>query len=133
MKYFKDQTGAVYAFNADGSQDEFIPDSLIPITGAEADAIRAPTEAELLAQYEAALDAHLDSVAQAYRYADRTRLALRAGYPNQHQVLATAFGTWMDNCNNIAKQLYIDVQAGNVAMPTIPGFIASLPAFVAPS
>lgn len=91
-----------------------------------------PTEAELVAQYEAALDAHLDAVAQSYRYADRTRLALRAGYPNQHQVLATAFGTWMDACNDIAKQRYQEVKAGTATLPTLDEFLALLPAFVAP-
>lgn len=91
-----------------------------------------PTEAELVAQYEAAIDAHLDAVAQSYRYADRTRLALRAGYPNQHQVLATAFGTWMDACNDIAKQRYQEVKAGTATLPTLDEFLALLPAFVAP-
>lgn len=90
-----------------------------------------PTEAELVAQYEAALDAHLDAVAQSYRYADRTRLALRAGYPNQHQAIATAFGTWMDTCNDIAKQRYQEVKAGTATLPTLDEFLALLPAFVA--
>lgn len=93
----------------------------------------APSEAQIVARYEAALDTHLDGVAQTYRYADRTRLALRAGYPNQHQALATAFGTWMDSCNDIAKQLYNDVKAGTASMPaTTDAFIALLPSFVAP-
>lgn len=91
-----------------------------------------PTEAELVAQYESALDAHLDAVAKSYRYADRTRLSLRAGYPNQHQKLATAFGTWMDTCNDIAKQRYQEVKAGTATLPTIDEFLAMLPAFVAP-
>lgn len=91
-----------------------------------------PTEAELVAQYESALDAHLDAVAQSYRYADRTRLALRAGYPNQHQALATAFGTWMDTCNDLAKQRYQEVKAGIATLPTLDEFLALLPAFVAP-
>lgn len=43
MKYFKDETGAVFAFNADGSQDAFIPSNLTAITEAEADLLRKPT------------------------------------------------------------------------------------------
>ncbi|AVO53638.1 DUF4376 domain-containing protein [Ectopseudomonas mendocina] len=35
MKYFKDVAGNVYAFEADGSQDEFIPAGLAAMTGAE--------------------------------------------------------------------------------------------------
>lgn len=41
MKHFKDPaTNALYAYEADGSQDAFIPAHLVPITDAEADAIR---------------------------------------------------------------------------------------------
>ncbi|EAM9788477.1 phage tail protein [Salmonella enterica] len=36
MKYFKDNNGNVYAYNADGSQDEYIKDGLISITEDEA-------------------------------------------------------------------------------------------------
>lgn len=91
-----------------------------------------PTETQLIALYENALDNMLDGVARQYRYADRTRLALRAGYPNQHQALAIAFGTWMDGCNDQAKQLYLDVKAGTVQMPTLEQFIAGFSPFVAP-
>lgn len=35
MKYFKDKAGAVYAFEADGSQDDFISVGLLPMTEAE--------------------------------------------------------------------------------------------------
>lgn len=85
-----------------------------------------------LVSYEKELDRYLDSVAQSYRYADRTRLALRASYPNQHQSLAAAFGTWMDTCNDLAKQRYIDVKAGADTLPPLDDFIALLPPFVAP-
>lgn len=90
-----------------------------------------PDSSVLIARYEALLDQHLDAVAQKYRYADRTRLALRAGYPNEHQPLAVAFGTWMDqSCNRPAKQLMIDVIAGKKPMPSEAEFIAGLPPFV---
>lgn len=35
MKYLKNAAGTVYAFEADGSQDEFIPAGLTPMTQAE--------------------------------------------------------------------------------------------------
>ncbi|HFT8653748.1 TPA: hypothetical protein ACGSS8_005481 [Pseudomonas aeruginosa] len=38
MKYFKDKDGGVFAFAGDGSDDEFIPDGLIPMSGAEVNA-----------------------------------------------------------------------------------------------
>ena len=49
MKHYKDENGQVYAFESDGSQDDFIPPSLTRITEAEADLIRnpPPTQAEL--------------------------------------------------------------------------------------
>jgi len=40
MKYFKNANSDVFAFEADGSQDDFIPENLIPISMAEADALR---------------------------------------------------------------------------------------------
>lgn len=46
MKYFKNENNEIYAFEADGSQDDFIPAALIPITQAEADALRMPSIAE---------------------------------------------------------------------------------------
>lgn len=92
-----------------------------------------PTRAQIVAEYEAALDNYLDSVAQRYRYADRTRLALRASYPNEDQALAVAFGAWMDQqCNRPAKKLMQDVIAGIKPQPTLEEFIASLPEFIAP-
>ena len=42
MKYYKDNGNNVYAFEADGSQDNFIPSGLLPITEAEADVLRFP-------------------------------------------------------------------------------------------
>ena len=42
MKYYKNSENQVYAFESDGSQDAFIPSGLVPITEAEADALRYP-------------------------------------------------------------------------------------------
>lgn len=42
MKYFKDSNNQVYAFEEDGSQDDFISENLVPITLEEADALRFP-------------------------------------------------------------------------------------------
>lgn len=62
MKYYKDTSGKVYAFLADGTQDGFIKPGLVPITDAEADAIRNPQptqeqiHAELVASAKSALN-----------------------------------------------------------------------------
>jgi hypothetical protein len=42
MKYFKDASNNVFAFESDGSQDAFINPELAPITQQEADALRVP-------------------------------------------------------------------------------------------
>lgn len=42
MKHFKDASGAVFAFEEDGSQDDFIPKDLVPISDDEADHLRRP-------------------------------------------------------------------------------------------
>lgn len=42
MKYYKDEQEAVYAFDADGSQDEYIPEGLVAISEKEANKLRFP-------------------------------------------------------------------------------------------
>ena len=42
MKHFKNADNAVFAYEADGSQDAFILPDLVPITEEEADALRFP-------------------------------------------------------------------------------------------
>ncbi|WP_420299886.1 tail fiber assembly protein [Edwardsiella tarda] len=55
MKYYKDVNNTVYAYESDGSQDEFIKPGLVPITEKEAmDIVNPPpTHDELVAQAEA--------------------------------------------------------------------------------
>jgi len=44
MKYYKDNNDKIYAFESDGSQDEFIPSGLVTITKQQADAIIAANQ-----------------------------------------------------------------------------------------
>ena len=88
-----------------------------------------PTQADTIALYEKALDAHLDSVARLRRYDNRFTCALRAGFPGPYHDDAVAFATWMDGCNVQALALLSEVQLGNAPIPTIDEFIASLPEF----
>lgn len=89
-----------------------------------------PTQEQVIAKYESALDAHLDAVAVAYRYKDRFTFALRAGYPGPYHDEGAAFAAWMDTCNVQAFALLQSVQSGAAALPTIEDFIAALPEFV---
>ena len=102
--------------------------SIVPLSAEEVKL--AQTAA--IAAVEAAIDAHLDSVAQSYRFEDRTRLALRAAYPNPWQALGIAFGTWMDTCNAMVAAGLQDVLNGTLELPTASETIAQLPVFVAP-
>jgi len=90
------------------------------------------TQEQEIAKYEAALDAHLDSVAQQHRYRDRVTFSLRAGYPGPYQAEGIAFAQWMDACNVQAFTLLGKVLAHTAQLPTIEDFIAGLPVFVKP-
>ena len=92
----------------------------------------APTQAQIIAQYEAALDTHLDSVAKLHRYNDRFSFALRAGFAGPYQAEGIAFATWMDTCNVQAFALLQSVLDGTAELPTVEDFIAMLPVFSLP-
>ena len=47
MKHFKDLQNNIYAYESDGSQDDYIKVGLVPITDVEADALRAPTAGQI--------------------------------------------------------------------------------------
>lgn len=79
-----------------------------------------PSEPEPLtvADFEAALTAHLDATARARRYDSRITCALRAGYPGPFQAEGQAFAAWMDACNAQAYGLLAEVEAGTRPLPT---------------
>lgn len=61
MKYFKDSSGNVYAYESDGSRDSFISDGLAPITKAEADAllVQPPSVPQSVTRFQARAAIHL--------------------------------------------------------------------------
>ena len=97
MKHYKDpNTNEVYAYEADGSQDEFIKDGLVAISDAEADAIRLANQQAAFnalsyadkrrAEYPPMTD-YLDGIvkgdqAQVQAYIDAC-LAVKAKYPKE--------------------------------------------------
>lgn len=92
-----------------------------------------PDPLPTLADFDAALTAHLDSTAQARRYDNRITCALRAGYVGPFQAEGQAFALWMDTCNATAYQLLAEVQAGTRPMPsTTQELIDALPPMVWP-
>lgn len=108
---------------------------LVEMTQEEIDSLYPPagnSEEELYAMFDKALEQHLDSVAQSDGWSNRINLIARAGYPNPWRDLAISFGIWMDDCNVRAVDLYNRVKLGQEAMPTVEGFLASLPGFTFP-
>lgn len=61
MKYLKDAAGVVYAFDGDGSQDEFIPAELIPLTDAEVEAHLNPVIPLIATDVDAERDRRIDA------------------------------------------------------------------------
>lgn len=93
------------------------------------------------AEFEAALYAHFDKVAQ-----DEGKDQGRPGWENRHTLyartafpagewyaLAASFADWMNTCELLALQLLADVVAGNAPAPaTTDAFLATLPAWEKP-
>jgi hypothetical protein len=94
---------------------------------------KAPPKMPSLADYDAALVAHLDAEARTHNYADRISAAVRAGYPGPFQQEGIAFATWMDTCNAIGYQMLADFQAGNIPQPTVQEVLDALPEMVWPT
>jgi len=89
-----------------------------------------PTQEQIIAQYERAIDAHLDSVAKQHRYDNRFTFAIRAGYFGPYQSEAIAFAQWMDDCNVKAFDRMSRVLDGVEPLPTIEALISELPVFI---
>jgi hypothetical protein len=87
----------------------------------------------LASRYDKALTEYLDSVAKSRRWESRITLAVRAGYPNRWQQDAIAFGTWMDECNDLAIKALADVRSGARPMfANTQALIDTLPPMVWP-
>ena len=54
MKHYKDEENNIFAYESDGSQDEFIKEDLVPISDEDLAILRAPTAGQLLSQLSAA-------------------------------------------------------------------------------
>lgn len=93
-----------------------------------------PTPLPTLADFDAALTAHLDATAQSRRYDNRITCMVRAGFPGPYQAEGAAFATWCDTCNSIAYTLMAEVQAGTRPLPeTTQALIDELPLMVWPA
>lgn len=109
MKYFKDENNNVYAFEADGSQDEYIPKTLVRITEDEADALRTPPSPTTEENKAAAVNLLKDT-----DWVNQPDVRDPTNTP--HLLNADEFDAYRLEVRRIA----INPVAGNLAWPTLP-------------
>ncbi len=76
-----------------------------------------------------AIQNHLDTKAQKFRYDNMMSARSYTGYTNAFQAEAQALATWASECWVAAGQIEADVQSGVRVMPTVDEVIAELPAY----
>lgn len=133
MKYFKDQDGKVHAIEE--GLEYLLPAGCIEITKSEADAIvnPPPTPEQIIAQYTAGVQQHLDNFARTRNYDGilsavtyATSQELKFKTEGQYAVGARD-ATWA-KCYEILAA----VETGSRPMPTLDGLLAELPVLVWP-
>ena len=91
------------------------------------------TETEVLEQQvqviNNAIQNHLDTKAQEFRYDNMMSARSYAGYANPFQTEAQALATWCADCWAKAGQIENDVEAGNRPMPTVDEVLSELPVY----
>ncbi|APW38956.1 hypothetical protein RD110_18545 [Rhodoferax koreense] len=137
MKYFKDASSAVFAFESDGSQDDYIGDGLTPITQAEADALRRPaalTVARRIDLLRARVQTHLDERAQALGYDDISTAVTYADEPAvaKFQAEGQALRAWRSLIWAKCYEILAQWEAGTVVEPTGDQLAAMLPELALP-
>ena len=88
-----------------------------------------PTEAEVLATFSGAVQAHLDAVAQSWGYDNVYTAATYAEEPAvaEFQREGKSLRAWRSRVWAAARQALADVQGGKTPQPTVADLIASLP------
>ena len=119
----------IYWFDTEAEAAKYQPTAIL-ITDEEAAILTAPpppTPEQLLKAIEAAIEKHMDEVAQAKRYDNRDSCRLYAGYPNPFQAEAIAFGQWVAQCWVDSNQAQADIANGLRTIPTPEEAVAELP------
>ena len=76
-----------------------------------------------------AIQNHLDTKAQEFRYDNMMSARSYTGYTNAFQTEAQALATWASECWVVAGKIEADVQAGTRVMPTVDEVLAELPVY----
>jgi hypothetical protein len=110
---------------------------LLPISQSDVDVAlleqqRLYEEEVLIAKQKesnSAIQNHLDTKAQEFRYDNMMSTRSYAGYTNPFQAEAQALAVWASNCWVVAGQIEADVQSGVRTMPTVDEVLAELPVY----
>lgn len=129
MKYFKDKSNKIYAFETDGTQDNFITKDLISILDNDVKTILNPslTIDQLSAQFSIGIQLILDTAAQAKGFDNINTACIYAAAPNPFQVQGIAFLTWRGNVWAYCNGELAKVKAGTRAIPTFAQIVLELP------
>lgn len=119
MKYFKDDLNNVICYQADGSQDDFIPEHLTAITEQEADILRQPPPLSI-SERKAAKQAEITAIeAKAYmrrstrekEVASNLKDAIEAGYTHEQMYAANRHYRTIYDEDVLATQLRAEMKA----------------------
>ena len=133
MPFYKDPFGRVHHLD-DASFEHLLPAGCVAISDAEAAALQAPapTPAQVVASYSAAVQSHLDAAARAAGYDNINTVVSYAGEPAvaKFQVEGAAFRAWRSLCWAYCYAQLAAVEAQERTQPTIEELITELPSLV---
>ena len=103
MKHYKDEKNNIFAYESDGSQDDYIKEGLVPISDEDLAILRAPTTDQLLQQLTQARkeQEHQGVTINGIRYAGDpgNRQALQEAIALMDDAGLTEFESWKDSDN----------------------------------
>lgn len=131
MKTYISPSGQLFAYESDGSQDALIPSAYVIATPEQIAAITNPplSQAQQLAQYNAAIQGVLDAYAVTKQYDNMNSMVSYINSTNAtFKADATAANAWRDAVWASAYATLAAVQAGTQQMPaSVTAFLATLP------
>ena len=133
MPHYKDQSGALHFLDS-ADFAYLLPAGCVEITDEEAEALSAPlpTQAQIIAALEAAVQAHMDAQAQGAGY-DSLLSAVSYAGSAKFGAQAAAFIAWRDACWSYCYAIEAAVQAGTQTVPTAAALVAGLPPITIPA
>lgn len=131
MKYFKNAQGEVFAYEADGSQDEFIPEDLLQMSTQEiTEHLNPPkTPEQIKKEIVDSVQAYMDSEARLYGYDDIKSAVTYAEEPAvlKFQDEGKAFRAWRSLVWAKCYEILQDFQSGLISEVTTEDVLDQLP------